>query len=55
MEKRLLLLLLSLFMLAGMAVAQTHITGMVCEDGGEPCIGATVMIQRTEGTGQCHT
>ena len=32
----------------GMAFAQNKITGTVFEDGGEPCIGATIMIQGTK-------
>ena len=32
----------------GLAIAQNKITGTVFEDNGEPCIGATVMIQGTK-------
>jgi len=48
MEKRLTMLLVSLFLSMGMAFAQNRITGTVFEDSGEPCIGATVMIQGTK-------
>lgn len=42
------MLLASLFLLVGVAFAQNTITGTVYEDTGEPCIGATVMIQGTK-------
>ena len=45
MKKRLTMFLTCLFMSLGMAIAQQKITGTVFEDSGEPCIGATVMIQ----------
>ena len=45
MKKRLTMFLACLFMSLGMAIAQQKITGTVLEDNGEPCIGATVMIQ----------
>ena len=45
MKKRLTMFLTCLFMSLGMAIAQQKITGTVFEDNGEPCIGATVMIQ----------
>ena len=45
MKKRLTMFLACLFMSLGMAIAQQKITGTVFEDNGEPCIGATVMIQ----------
>ena len=45
MKKRLTMFLTCLFMSLGMAIAQQKITGTVLEDNGEPCIGATVMIQ----------
>ncbi|MBQ3631046.1 MAG: SusC/RagA family TonB-linked outer membrane protein [Prevotella sp.] len=48
MKKRLTMLLASLFLLVGVAFAQNTITGTVYEDTGEPCIGATVMIQGTK-------
>ena len=48
MEKRLTMLLVSLYLSMGMAFAQNRITGTVFEDSGEPCIGATVMIQGTK-------
>ena len=48
MEKRLTMLLVGLFLSVGMAFAQTKITGTVFEDSGDPCIGATVMIQGTK-------
>jgi len=48
MEKRLTVLLVGLFLSIGMALAQNKVTGTVLEDNGEPCIGATVMIQGTK-------
>ena len=48
MKKRLTMLLASLFLMVGVAFAQNTITGTVYEDTGEPCIGATVMIQGTK-------
>ena len=45
MKKRLTMFLTCLFMSLSMAFAQQKITGTVFEDNGEPCIGATVMIQ----------
>ena len=48
MKKRLSMLLASLFLMVGIAFAQNSITGTVYEDTGEPCIGATVMIQGTK-------
>ena len=48
MKKRLALLLVGLFLSIGMSWAQTTISGTVFEDNGEPCIGATVMIQGTK-------
>lgn len=48
MKKRLTMFLTCLFMSLGMVYAQQKITGTVFEDNGEPCIGATVMIQGTK-------
>ncbi len=48
MEKRLMMLMVGLILSLGMAFAQNKITGTVFEDNGEPCIGATVMIQGTK-------
>lgn len=45
MEKRVMMLLMGLFLALGTISAQNKITGTVFEDNGEPCIGATVMIQ----------
>lgn len=45
MKKRLLMLLMGFILSLGMAFAQNQISGTVMEDNGEPCIGATVMIQ----------
>ena len=42
------MLLVGLFLSLGMALAQNTISGTVFEDNGEPCIGATVMIQGTK-------
>ena len=42
------MLLVGLFLMVGIAFAQNTITGTVYEDTGEPCIGATVMIQGTK-------
>ena len=51
MKKRLTMLLVGLFLSIGMALAQNLITGTVFEDNGEPCIGATILVQGTrEGT-----
>lgn len=47
--KKLSLVLFSLFLYAGVAVAQTHITGtVISEDDGEPVIGAAVRVSGTE-------
>ena len=48
MKKRLTMFLTCFFMSLGMVYAQQKITGTVFEDNGEPCIGATVMIQGTK-------
>ncbi len=49
MMKKLSLVLFSLFLYAGVAVAQTHITGtVISEDDGEPVIGAAVRVSGTE-------
>ena len=48
MKKRLTMFLACLFLTMGVAMAQTKVTGTVFEDNGEPCIGATVMIQGTK-------
>ena len=48
MEKRLLTLLVGLFLMVGAAIAQEKFTGTVYEDTGDPCIGATVLIQGTK-------
>ena len=48
MEKRLLTLLMGLFLLLGAVFAQDKISGTVYEDTGDPCIGATVLIQGTK-------
>ena len=49
MEKRLTMLLVGLLLSVGFALAQNvKVTGTVLEDTGEPCIGATVMIQGTK-------
>ena len=45
MGKKITLILFGLFLSLGIAFAQNKITGTVFEDSGEPCIGATVMIQ----------
>ena len=42
------MLLVGLFLSMGMALAQNTISGTVFEDTGDPCIGATVMIQGTK-------
>ena len=42
------MLLVGLFLSIGMALAQNTISGTVFEDTGDPCIGATVMIQGTK-------
>ena len=49
MEKRLSLLLVSLFLFIGTALAQTKITGTVLsQDDGLPVIGASVIVQGTK-------
>ncbi len=48
MKKRLTMFLTCLLLSAGVAFAQNKITGTVYEDNGEPCIGATVMVQGTK-------
>ncbi|MBQ4392286.1 MAG: SusC/RagA family TonB-linked outer membrane protein [Prevotella sp.] len=48
MEKRLLTLLVGWFLCIGIAFAQNQISGTVYEDTGDPCIGATVLIQGTK-------
>ncbi len=48
MRKKITLILFGLFLSMGLALAQNKITGTVLEDTGEPCIGATVMIQGTK-------
>ena len=52
MEKRLSMILASLFLCVGMAFAQSNISGtVVSQEDGEPIIGATVLVQGTkEGT-----
>ena len=42
------MLLVGLFLVLGAALAQNKVTGTVFEDNGEPCIGATVLIQGTK-------
>ena len=48
MKKRLTMFLACMLLSLGAALAQNKITGTVFEDSGEPCIGATVMIQGTK-------
>ena len=48
MRKKFTLILFGLFLSIGITWAQNKITGTVFEDNGEPCIGATVMIQGTK-------
>ena len=48
MKKRLTMLLVGLFLTIGAVLAQNKVTGTVYEDNGEPCIGATVLIQGTK-------
>ena len=45
MKKRLTMFLTCLLLTTAVALAQNKITGTVFEESGEPCIGATVMIQ----------
>ena len=45
MRKRIALMMVGLFLSVGLAFAQNKISGTVFDDYGEPCIGATVMIQ----------
>ena len=49
MKKRITMLLVGLVLSLGFALGQNvKMTGTVLEDNGEPCIGATVMIQGTK-------
>lgn len=48
MKKRLTLFLTCLLLSVGYALAQNKISGVVLEDSGEPCIGATVIVQGTK-------
>ena len=48
MRKKFTLILFGLILSMGIGLAQDKITGTVFEDNGEPCIGATVMIQGTK-------
>ena len=48
MKKRLTMFLACMFLSLGAVLAQNKITGTVFEESGEPCIGATVMIQGTK-------
>ena len=48
MKKRLTVFLACMLLGLGAVLAQNKITGTVFEDNGEPCIGATVMIQGTK-------
>ena len=48
MKKRLTMLLACLFLTMGAVFAQNKVSGTVFEDNGEPCIGATVLIQGTK-------
>ena len=45
MRRKLTLILFGLVLSMGVSFAQNKISGTVFEDNGEPCIGATVMIQ----------
>ena len=46
MEKRLTMLLASLFLCIGMAMAQTEVSGtVISQEDGEPVIGATIMVK----------
>lgn len=52
MEKRLLFLLVNLFLLCGGALAQTKVTGtVVSQEDGEPVIGASVVVAGAARTG----
>ena len=48
MEKRLTMFLTCLLLSIGISFAQQKITGTVFEESGEPCIGASVLIQGTQ-------
>lgn len=52
MRKRLSLFITCLFLSAGMAMAQTKITGSVVDDKGEPIIGASITV---DGGGKVGT
>jgi len=50
MEKRLTVLLAGLFLMLGMALAQTKVTGtVISQEDGEPIVGASVVIQGAKG------
>ena len=49
MEKRLTMILASLFLCVGMALAQTAVTGtVVSQEDGQPVVGATVRVTGTQ-------
>ncbi len=52
MEKRLLFLLVNLFLFVGGVLAQTKVTGtVVSQEDGEPVIGASVVVAGAARTG----
>ena len=52
MEKRLLFLLVNIFLLCGGVLAQTKVTGtVVSQEDGEPIIGASVVVAGAAKTG----
>lgn len=52
MEKRLLFLLVNLFLICGGVLAQTKVTGtVVSQEDGEPVIGASVVVAGAARTG----
>ena len=52
MEKRLLFLLVNIFLLCGGVLAQTKVTGtVVSQEDGEPVIGASVVVAGASKTG----
>ena len=49
MEKRLMTLLVGLFLFVGGAIAQTKVSGtVVSQDDGEPVIGASILVVGTQ-------
>ena len=48
MAKRLTMLLAGLFLVGGVAMAQSQVTGTVTDENGEPVVGAAVRVDGTK-------